>query len=160
MRCGGLGLGRLRAVYCATVIILSWVLHRSDPSGYQIAHVFDASLQYICSPPRHSPPYHPCTSFFPILPGTPFKSARQLFIMPSLFKTPTSTITMVPFNARVPIDVFIVVLSYVNGVDTLRSCALVCSSWHLHIRPYLFRQIVYRPAIPSRTFKDLEVFLS
>ena len=81
-------------------------------------------------------------------------------IMPSLFKTPTSTITMVPFNARVPIDVFNVVLSYVNGVATLRSCALVCSSWHLHIRPYLFRRIVYRPAIPSRTFKDLEVFLS
>ncbi|KAI0708728.1 hypothetical protein C8T65DRAFT_649865 [Cerioporus squamosus] len=66
----------------------------------------------------------------------------------------------VPTNERVPLDVLDVVLSHLQDVNTLRSCALVCSSWLPLTRPYLFRGVAYRPAIPSRTLKDLLAFLS
>ena len=67
---------------------------------------------------------------------------------------------MVPINERIPLDVYEVVLSHVQHVDTLRSCALVCSSWHPLARPYLFQSVVYHPAVPDQTFKDLLAFLS
>ncbi|RPD55222.1 hypothetical protein L226DRAFT_616362 [Lentinus tigrinus ALCF2SS1-7] len=65
-----------------------------------------------------------------------------------------------PINTHVPLDVFDVVLSHVHDADDLRSCALVCGAWRPLARPYLFRGVVYRPAVPSRTFKDLVAFLS
>ena len=61
---------------------------------------------------------------------------------------------------RAPLDVFGVVLSHVQDVESLRSCTLVCSSWRPLAWPYLFRRVVYRPAVPSRTFKHLMAFLS
>ena len=59
-----------------------------------------------------------------------------------------------------PLDVFGVVLSHVQDVESLRSFILVCSSWRPLAWPYLFRRVVYRPAVPSRTFKHLMAFLS
>ncbi|TFK90455.1 hypothetical protein K466DRAFT_384556 [Polyporus arcularius HHB13444] len=63
-------------------------------------------------------------------------------------------------NQRVPLDIFDVVISHLQDVATMRSCALVCGSWNYLTRPYLFRGVVCRPAVPSRTFKNLLAFLS
>ncbi len=79
---------------------------------------------------------------------------------PSFYQASVLMNTAVPINERVPLDVFDVVISYLQDVDALRSCALVCGSWNSLTRPYLFRRVVCRPAVPSRTFKNLLAFLS
>ncbi len=80
---------------------------------------------------------------------------------PLVYKVATDMDAAVgPIHERVPLDVIEVVLSHLDDVNTLRSCALVCSSFLPLARPYLFRGVVYRPAVPSRTFKDLLAFLA
>ncbi|KAI0708725.1 hypothetical protein C8T65DRAFT_649850 [Cerioporus squamosus] len=53
------------------------------------------------------------------------------------------------------------ILSHLEGdITSLRSCALVCTSWATLARPYLFRKVVCRPGVPARTWDDFLLFLT
>ncbi|RDX46366.1 hypothetical protein OH76DRAFT_1356286, partial [Lentinus brumalis] len=61
---------------------------------------------------------------------------------------------------RLPPELKGLVISHLEGDGTsLRSCALVCTSWAALTRPHLFRKVVCRPAVPMRTWSDFVVFL-
>ncbi|RDX46368.1 hypothetical protein OH76DRAFT_889005 [Lentinus brumalis] len=59
-----------------------------------------------------------------------------------------------------PPDIIDIVLYHLEGdVATLRCCTLVCAVWAALARPYLFRKVVCRPAVPTRTWEDFFDFL-
>ncbi|RPD55221.1 hypothetical protein L226DRAFT_616361 [Lentinus tigrinus ALCF2SS1-7] len=53
------------------------------------------------------------------------------------------------------------VLSHMDGdIATLKVCSLVCPTWASQARRVLFREVVVRPAMPSRTWTDFFQLLS
>ncbi|RDX46371.1 hypothetical protein OH76DRAFT_1485611 [Lentinus brumalis] len=70
--------------------------------------------------------------------------------------SPTTT-NIQPF----PPETVDAILSHVEGdITTLRSCRLVGASWAALARPYLFRKVVCRPGVPTRTWVDFFEFLA
>ncbi|RDX46367.1 hypothetical protein OH76DRAFT_888182 [Lentinus brumalis] len=60
-----------------------------------------------------------------------------------------------------PPEILDAVLSHVEGdITTLRTCTLVCASWAALARPYLFKKVACRPAVPTRTWDDFFEFLA
>ncbi|TFK90464.1 hypothetical protein K466DRAFT_583726 [Polyporus arcularius HHB13444] len=62
---------------------------------------------------------------------------------------------------RLAPEIKALILSHLeDDIPSLRSCALVCASWTESARLYLFRRVVCRPSVPTRTWDDFFAFLT